>query len=266
MTGPEQPNLPKRMPEIPELPSTEHLGFPEGVVFGYQIAILQQRFESVSAELERVTQERDRYRELAQSAITDDLTGKPNRKALTYELQALVEQQPENFGVLFVDLDGLKEANDSEGHEAGNELICKAAEVLDQNLRTDPARDPNDTIGRAAFRLAGDEFVGLLPGVNDIEHLGIVQERLQSAFDEAGVQASIGGSIHQDSQTPTEVMANADEAMYEAKSERREKAQIQAREQLLPEVREVTEEVVVKLGQVGLDVSDLNRLYGKRSR
>jgi diguanylate cyclase (GGDEF)-like protein len=119
--------------------------------------------------------------------------------------------------VLFVDLDGLKEVNDSAGHEAGDLLILEAARRIERSTRS------ADVIAR----IGGDEFVVLAPGVGDPAFVRRIADTVLDAMAmpyalpdgsiAARIDASVGVAI---APTPTEVaiaLSEADEAMYRAK-------------------------------------------------
>ncbi len=100
--------------------------------------------------------------ELAVRATHDPLTGLLARSALLEHLTHALARLPRHRGdvaVLFIDLDGLKQTNDTYGHAAGDELIRCCAQRLRAAVR------PNDTVAR----IGGDEFVVLLDELNE-EH------------------------------------------------------------------------------------------------
>src|SRR4051794_1435767 len=83
----------------------------------------------------RVACLRQEVKDLRHEATHDKLTGLPNRRWLMTELTYQAENNPGDFGVLFVDVDGLKEKNDAEGHFAGDELIIDTAHELQSSIR-----------------------------------------------------------------------------------------------------------------------------------
>jgi diguanylate cyclase (GGDEF)-like protein len=133
---------------------------------------------------------------------THELTGLPNRAALAEMLGFAVDAMPGNFGVIAMDLDGLKAINDGVGgHAAGDLYIKNAAGALREIMRS------GDAIG---VHLSGDEFVGVLPGVNKQSQLDGVIARVQPILDDLGVPTSMGGKIHTPGETPQEMMKAAD--------------------------------------------------------
>ncbi len=157
---------------------------------------------------------------LERRAYSDEVTGLPNRARVEQYLQTLLDIQREDpsfgFGVLFIDLDRFKNVNDSLGHLVGDQLLT----TLGHRLAL-VARD-EDLVGR----LGGDEFVVVLAGclsVADVEGIG---QRILAAFEDPvcleGIEvrssASIGITHSQVGyETVTDVLADADMAMYEAK-------------------------------------------------
>ena len=164
-----------------------------------------------------------REEHLSHQALHDPLTGLPNRYLLERQLE---ESVPEASGgsftaILFVDLDGFKEVNDSLGHLAGDAVLRAVAERLESGVR------PRDT----AARFGGDEFCILLARVSGVTEAARIAERLQTSLGEpfsvggsdatVRVTASIGVAVRPpDSghRSPEELVGEADAAMYRAKS------------------------------------------------
>ncbi len=161
---------------------------------------------------------RTRSRELESQANTDALTGLGNLRNLQSELAQMLETQKRYghpFGVLLMDIDGLKRVNDSHGHQAGDRLLMQVAMALQRSIRSVDV----------AARLGGDEFCVLAP---EQESAGAVQlgERLASAVVEevsVGADPPVGLSIGvvscpehgDDAET---LIDAADRAMYRAKA------------------------------------------------
>ena len=144
------------------------------------------------------------------AALSDELTGLGNRRAFERAVaneQARCERFGHLAGIVMLDLDGLKETNDANGHAAGDDLLRRCADVL-----RDWVRDADQ-----AFRVGGDEFAVLMPEVS-ADHLESVHERLHRAFADARVSASIGVSIRRSDGDLRDTVAEADAAMYVEKS------------------------------------------------
>jgi diguanylate cyclase (GGDEF)-like protein len=154
-------------------------------------------------------------------AVIDSLTGMLNRKALMNRVAELAQQSEvtgEPIGLILGDLDRFKEVNDSAGHAAGDAALTDVAYLLRKRLR---AFD-------LAYRIGGEEFLILLPGADTRACARIAEDLRQAVAAGAvgdgskltisfGVSASARGGGFQ----YAKVFAAADEALYEAKSEGR---------------------------------------------
>ena len=156
-------------------------------------------------------------REVRQQAVTDHLTGLPNRRALEAAMDRLMRGGGQ-AALILLDLDGFKAVNDALGHRAGDELLRR----LGQRLR--PALRPGDLL----FRLGGDEFAVLLPDA-PADAADECARRLHSLVgcpvEVEGVAVQVGASLGvtaaPDGTTSTgELLHRADLAMYAAKSAR----------------------------------------------
>lgn len=139
--------------------------------------------------------------ELADLAFTDLLTGIPNRLGFVRAMTAAIERN-EPFGLVYVDLDGFKQINDTQGHEAGDRHLQKTAKTL-------------RTVVFVAGRLGGDEFVGLVrPGAD----LGVIAGTLSVA----GIACSLGVSHFPNDGVDVEALLRvADHSMYDEKRRRK---------------------------------------------
>jgi diguanylate cyclase (GGDEF)-like protein/putative nucleotidyltransferase with HDIG domain len=153
---------------------------------------------------------------LAASARTDPLTGLANRRAFEQALeQRLAGAEPETFAVLMLDVDGLKQVNDARGHAAGDAVLKRVASVLSSDLReTD-----------LATRWGGDEFLLLMPGVDQVGALSLARRiggTLLNPDDPAGrISVSIGtAAFPADGMTAVSLLAAADRSMYLEKRQR----------------------------------------------
>ncbi|MES9958611.1 MAG: diguanylate cyclase [Sedimenticola sp.] len=156
-------------------------------------------------------------------AYHDPLSGLPNRLLLMDRLQQAIhtaERQEEMVAVLFMDLDGFKQVNDSAGHEAGDLLLQEIAERLKSAVRKE------DTVAR----MGGDEFTMVIRGAEDRKVLEGIAEKIIAGINEpveiAGERFTVGVSIGisrypVDSKDPDGLVCQADAAMYEAKKQGR---------------------------------------------
>ncbi|GAA2323391.1 EAL domain-containing protein [Streptomyces kunmingensis] len=164
--------------------------------------------------------------QLQHNAEHDPLTDLPNRALFTKRVgMALTGRRATDRGtaVLFIDLDGFKQVNDTIGHQAGDELLVQAARRLADSVRS----------GDTAARLGGDEFAALIVGDGGRDHTAREQQiyeladRLRIALSQpytidghkdVRVAASIGVSFAEPEITAGELLRNADLAMYRAKA------------------------------------------------
>jgi diguanylate cyclase (GGDEF)-like protein len=156
-------------------------------------------------------------------AYHDELTGLPNRALLLDRLQqALVraKRQQTHLALLFLDLDGFKAVNDRLGHAAGDKLLQRVAERLLSCIRG----------GDTACRYGGDEFVLLLPEVDDEKHAVAVAQKIHARLARSyrvddcsiAVTASIGVAVYPvDGASRSDLINRADGAMYHAKTFKR---------------------------------------------
>jgi diguanylate cyclase (GGDEF)-like protein len=182
---------------------------------GGDISILWKLADRVAVAL--ATAKRDL--ELHRRAYYDALTQLPNRVLGLEELERAVAQAKRHrriLAVLFVDLDGFSDVNDSLGHEAGDQLLAEAAARLRAGVRK------SDLV----MRLGGDEFAVMLPELNDPADAALAARHLIAALSlpfrldagEAFVSASVGIALYPgDAAKAEELLREADLAMYSAK-------------------------------------------------
>lgn len=146
------------------------------------------------------------------AALSDPMTGLGNRRAFERAVD-LEEARCARFGhlagIMILDLDGLKDTNDTWGHQAGDDLLRRAGETIRATLRT----------ADQAFRIGGDEFAVLLPEVTE-EGLEGLHDRLGRALATAGVAASVGCAIRRSTGNLQDCVRDADAEMYRRKRQR----------------------------------------------
>ena len=164
--------------------------------------------------------ERDQAR---RDAECDALTGVLNRSALATRLERACEKawrEGSALSVLFVDLDHFKRVNDTFGHAIGDACLKAVVRCIARELRQ------NDSVGRHG----GEEFVVLLSGA-DLPHAAGVAERIRTLVevrcrevDTVPVRLTLSAGVAEFSRemaTPAQLVAHADEALYQAKREGR---------------------------------------------
>jgi chemotaxis family two-component system sensor kinase Cph1 len=157
---------------------------------------------------------------LAELALRDALTGLPNRRLLMDRLDQAMKRhhRGQPLALLFLDLDGFKQVNDTLGHEAGDTLLVTTAErILAQTRR-------QDTVAR----IGGDEFVVLCENAGHAEAERIaariaasVAEELEIDGRTLDVRASIGIATPRAGGGALDLLREADAAMYAAKQRSR---------------------------------------------
>ncbi|MES9845257.1 MAG: EAL domain-containing protein [Candidatus Sedimenticola sp. 6PFRAG5] len=170
-----------------------------------------------------ITERKIQEEQIVHQAHYDTLTDLPNRFLSMDRLSQLINEANRNqdlVAVLFLDLDDFKKINDTLGHDTGDKLLQEAALRLRDGVRR------GDTVGR----LGGDEFIVLLGGINDASDVRPIAETLIAKFRDAYkvdgrvlvLTASIGISIYpSDGKNPSELLRNADSAMYYSKDQGR---------------------------------------------
>jgi diguanylate cyclase (GGDEF)-like protein len=146
-------------------------------------------------------------------AHTDHLTGLVNRRGWDLAMRQAresLESYGDHMSVVILDLDRLKEVNDTEGHEAGDELLRRVGRVLTGLVRRD------DVVARTG----GDEFGVLLRNCSEAEADHRASD-IADGLDAAEIAVSIGHATATTSAEFATMVAAADKAMYEAKSARR---------------------------------------------
>jgi len=157
--------------------------------------------------------------QLLELAHYDRLTGLPNRTLFFDRIERIhanAVRYARSYGLLYLDLDGFKQVNDSLGHQAGDRLLVQVSEMLLKGVRK------ADTVSR----LGGDEFAIILSDVSDPQGARRLAEKLLELVCEirepaqAGIPfgMSIGIALYpNDATSPRELILHADQAMYRAK-------------------------------------------------
>jgi len=162
--------------------------------------------------------------DLFRKATQDGMTGLANRALFMDRLRNAVAQSSRQqgcAGILMVDMDGLKEINDTHGHRVGDAVIVEFSNRIKAAART------TDTVAR----LGGDEFGVILTPIEDWESIDTVTQRIhadiQSPFffedQEYQLNASIGAAlVPGDGEEPEKVLEVADQRMYQIKRARKQ--------------------------------------------
>lgn len=157
----------------------------------------------------------------ARLSLTDPLTELPNRRALGEELAR--HARGRRLGLMFIDLDNLKDANTRFGHPGGDRVLCAAAGAIRAAARKD------DMVAR----LGGDEFAVVASDVDD-RTMSVLASRVLESIRRAGLdldlpdyvpRASAGWALHPDhAPTMEQLAAAADRALFSAKDAGKDRA------------------------------------------
>ncbi len=179
-----------------------------------QVSALSDKVETLNVELQRATT----------ASLTDELTRVANRRAFDRTLRSLVDQNlvgKRPFSLIMIDIDDFKQINDRFGHLVGDRALAALARGCSSMIRSD------DFIAR----YGGEEFAILLPGaslrnaVKKAKHLCREIAKTLYAVDEnegdgrLTLTASMGVAAFHKGDTPESVVSRADQALYRAKAE-----------------------------------------------
>ncbi len=208
----------------------------EGELYGYLELHRRTRFSEEELEAIEVfigaaicpIRNACRFIALEQMALTDTLTGVPNRRALDEDLGRichLANRHNESHSLILVDLDHFKAVNDTHGHLIGDQVLRMSADGLTRTLRN------SDRV----YRFGGEEFAVLLPHT-DAPHAREAAERIRLALASLAldrlvgaplcITASCGVATHLAGESPEQWLARADEALYRAKQAGRNQTRV----------------------------------------
>jgi diguanylate cyclase (GGDEF)-like protein/PAS domain S-box-containing protein len=185
------------------------------------VAIAIERFQAKEAL--RLSEEKHRL-----LAYYDALTGLPTRTLFSDRLKQAIRAAKRNetkLALMFLDFDKFKPVNDSFGHAVGDLLLKEAAERMLHCVRE------TDTV----CRIGGDEFIILIPEIADAQNALQIADKIRIALnqpfafagEEQNISCSIGISLYPDHGTDEITLTkNADQAMYRAKENGRNQAQV----------------------------------------
>jgi diguanylate cyclase (GGDEF)-like protein len=194
-----------------------------GNLIGLGLGLMIASFFSIKRHLDDAhAQLMKAHADLEQQALTDAVTGLPNRRAILLRLEQEIERTCRSdrpFALVFLDGDHFKKVNDTYGHAVGDVVLRQLGERASSVLRA------GDTLGR----LGGEEFIALLPQTASREAI-LVAERLRAAIAahplvssevEGGIPVTVSvgvASYSDDGATSDALLEQADLAMYCAKA------------------------------------------------
>ena len=217
------------LPQAPdaEIPQGQEVALADGRVLEVVQFLLQSPHVAAGQALGRlslvqdVTARHQHQSMLEQLALTDALTGLPNRRAfmqaLEHECTLVTTQKAPDAALVFLDIDHFKKVNDTYGHSVGDEVISHLGHLLRQGLRT------SDIPGR----IGGEEFAVLLPKIN-LGQAQALAERLRQSLENNPVPTSAGPlvvhasfgvyPITRKTADAAQCLHRADMALYDAKN------------------------------------------------
>ncbi len=188
------------------------------------------RINEVMVMVHDYTERRRAEEQARHAALHDPLTGLPNRALLfeyAHHIFAAADRSRQRVAVAFIDLDRFKPINDMHGHAVGDMVLHQVACRIQQSVRGEDM----------VFRLGGDEFLALLPGVHCEQDIDALAQQLGTAISapyevdalELSLSASIGVSLYPDHAGDIDALvSHADAAMYHAKQSGRNTTQTYA--------------------------------------
>ncbi|MFN3179470.1 MAG: GGDEF domain-containing protein, partial [Thermus sp.] len=186
-----------------------------GLDFWPHFAVSQAILLSLTFLLARFRELHGQIRFWREQALTDPLTGLPNRRALEMAIEreaARVDRGEKPFSLVLLDLDHFKRVNDTQGHQEGDRLLKEVAQFLIAHVRQ------GDLVGR----WGGEEFAILLPRAEEGEAMRVA-ERLRAELSRLGVSGSFGVALYWGD--VKEVFQRADSALYLAKKRGRNRVE-----------------------------------------
>lgn len=178
-----------------------------GTWFVGQLLLAGAQFTMLLIFYDRIV---DMVEAVSYHSVTDGLTGLYNRNHFTKKVKDFISNGTAQ-ALIFVDIDNFKQVNDVHGHQVGDEILKLVAKTLKNTM---------EEVGLSA-RYGGEELVAIItsedvdPGEVAEQFRALVEE---NSVDVTPVTVSVGYSIHEDEVSADELIKQADEALYKAKS------------------------------------------------
>lgn len=181
------------------------------------IDFIKKPFESeeLEAKIRRIINERNLKQELNRLSITDALTGLYNQRHFYTRLKEEVmraERQQHPLALILLDLDNFKAYNDAYGHLAGDDILKKVGQVINESIRE------GVDIG---YRYGGDEFAIILIDAN-LAIAKVIGNRIEASLvKKVNIKASMGFTIFSEGMSSKDFVMKADKNLYTAKMKRK---------------------------------------------
>ncbi|MBC8062888.1 MAG: EAL domain-containing protein [Clostridiaceae bacterium] len=187
------------------------------LIRGKALRNAQDEVIKIAGSMSDISERKEIEEKIKYMAYYDALTKLPNRAIFIEKLETELNNKSSAGAVMFIDLDNFKNINDTLGHDYGDRLLEVISEKFTENI------EDNSTV----CRFGGDEFIILKPAVYNQNEIIKFAEIILNIFNEpfsiyekiVYTTASIGIALyHQDGDTSTTILKNADTAMYTAKA------------------------------------------------
>lgn len=165
------------------------------------LMLIKAAADFIIEELEK----RRLVKELEHVSYTDMLTGLKNRNQYVRALKKFSKNEPDSIGVVFVDVNGMKDLNDRNGHSYGDYVIKSVATILDEVMQGD------------VYRIGGDEFIALCDNISKEDFQEQVIELRKAYEHNKDCDVSIGCVWKQGDMDVSKIVTQADELMYAEK-------------------------------------------------
>ena len=167
------------------------------------LRLLRASVDFIGEELKKYSM----LKELRYESHTDLLTGLYNRNRYTDVLKGYETTLPQSLGIVFVDVNGIKNINDTYGHEYGDKLLQSVSAIL------------AEIAGKSVYRIGGDEFVILAENICEADFDAKIRE-LKKRFEQTdSCDVSIGGVWKSEILDINQMLKQADEQMYAEKQQ-----------------------------------------------
>lgn len=148
---------------------------------------------------------REEIKKLEVLSSYDTLTGLKNRNSYIHQIDLLEEKTPETIGIIYIDLNGLKDANDKFGHEYGDMRLKNVAKVIRKFFEGN------------SYRVGGDEFVIIITNINKNRFVENINILLEAFNEDKSINISIGYVYEENPLGIETLITKADELMYQEK-------------------------------------------------
>lgn len=179
----------------------------------FEVQIRGTKDEMIVVNLSNITEKKNNEQKLRDTAFLDSLTSLPNRNQFDEEFQHMLERAEfdgNKLGLLLINIDNIKNINDAKGHQAGDEIIKKAAEILKQFSKRIIS----------SYRFGGDEFLAVIQNSISTDSIGNITDTILEAFMIQEINVSGGISVYPDNScNKEELLRFADIAMHSAKKD-----------------------------------------------